>query len=136
MKDFMGYRALFTTSSGSIYYVDDRGLTKRLKSGQEFFEVGYESIFYINHQEFEKIGELVGPLVDLDKLCNIPIKITHLALGVQPLEINQLNDKEKIIYDLMDDCLVLKGTQVGDACKLGSIFGSVHVGHPVVDIYT
>lgn len=131
-------KSIFETSQGSIYKVMQSGQSSRLKAGSKEPEPNNEAIFYIEENEFRRITENIvdefGLFMNFDVLVGKRIKIVPLNIGVRPLELNPVDQIEKIVYEIVDGYLMLFGTRVGTAYKEGMLFGSLHFGHPVSKI--
>lgn len=128
------FRLIFKTSQGSTYFITYGGNSIRFKQGAEKAEPTYEAIFFITEGESQRISEIISPLQNLDALSGQKIVLTDCRIGVCPLEINVLSEDERIVHERKGDFLLLKGTKVGDAYKPDTLFGSIHIGHPITEI--
>jgi len=136
-KDTTGrFSLIFKTSQGSTYHIAENGRSYRFKKNGERVvpQSPNEAIFFLSEEEFNRLAEMTLGFLHLDPLVNQKILTTECAIGTHPLELNSADSEEKIVYEKGDDYLILKGTQIGDLYRSGTLFGSIHFGHSIIEI--
>lgn len=124
-----GYKKIFKTERGSIYFVLNTGESMRVKKTNEGLAIQpiCHKIFYVDTQQAEQLEQMMKGTFWQEDIIGVPISTVSLTEGVRPVEFGIINMPE-INFSEEENILSIKGDNTGvfaSGFHLGSVVSEI-----------